>query len=95
MRDASRIDSDVDPNQLIVSPKDDVALYFRFNKLNAPKHSTLASMFTAKELLASPILKQVWRVSFSKDDLEVSPKRALYFSRSALKVSKDAVMRLI
>jgi hypothetical protein len=88
-----------------ISPKSDKPLIFRYSKPKddkAKKFTNAASLFTSKELLNSPRLQQVWRIVYSSEDTELSPKKPLYIFKTSLQddkgilaLKKGQVIRLI
>ena len=56
--------------------------------------STAASVFTTKELQAS-CLEMCWRMTFSDSEMELSPKKPIYFIPTGIPMVADAVKRLV
>jgi hypothetical protein len=84
------------PATFAISPKAEVpGLVFKYKWPATYTCQTVASAFTLPELSASS-LSLSWRLYFSEEDLELSPKKPLWFlPGDKFKVSTDKVHRLV
>ncbi|CAE7207262.1 unnamed protein product, partial [Symbiodinium sp. KB8] len=76
-------------------------LVFKFSAIphktieqGAVKFTSLASQFNNRELMDGKMLQMCWRVSYSQDDQEVSPKKPLYFLKQKLTLTKGQAVLL-
>ncbi len=59
------------------------------------RFSNVASLFDIAQIRKSPMLIMSWRVSMDQANMEISPKKPLFYAKEALSLEKDQVIRLV
>lgn len=78
-----------------VKAKGDSKLVFKYQNLGASvKHTNAAGYFKYKQLAASKELVMSWRVVLDQDNMQLVPKKPLWYLRRPLQLEAGAAMRL-
>ncbi len=75
--------------------KDDLPLMFKWGEVKVRKYTNAASNWAGNVLQASPMLQCHWRVSYNKEEKEVSPKKPLWFLKDAQRLTKGSCLRVL
>ena len=78
-----------------ISPVPGTRLAWKYNAVQVPKSTNVASWFSARSLQASPVLSTVWRVLFQMDENSFSPRKPLYFLCSDVPLMAGTYVRLV
>lgn len=70
-------------------------LWYKWQDVKLIKFTNAASKWSAASLLSSPRLLCCWRVSYSSQDREISPKKPLWFLKDNISLKKGECIRIL